>query len=311
MKLNNLTSDNKVINGLWVGNKLSYIEILTLSSFVKHGHSFNLWVYEDIETPIPCGVSLKDANEIIGGDQIFYYKNPNQYKHGKGSIAGFSDIFRYMLLYKKGGWWVDMDVTCIKPLNFEDPYVFRAHDVLPIVGNVMKCPIHSPLMLDCFKDATANVDADNRDWFKPIKILSKHVFKHRLHNSIRVDLGPPDSWNVINVFRQFPVKNPGDYYIVHWLNEEWRHRGIAKNDIINNSFLGNLMIEYRVVKQESLKARNLKDFDLKSQILRVQYLYPNIYRMIPPIISLIRFFKDLLLRAEGVYNKYVRRKQNN
>ena len=30
-----------------------------------------------------------------------------------GSVAGFSNLFRYELLRRDGGWWVDTDVLCL------------------------------------------------------------------------------------------------------------------------------------------------------------------------------------------------------
>jgi len=164
--MSNISPDNKIVHGLWIGKTLSNIEILTMKSFMKHGHDFYLWVYDEIVTPIPAGVVVKDAAEIIPRRQVFCYKKHNQWGEGKGSYAGFSDIFRYKLLYEYGGWWVDMDIVLLKPLDFTEPYVFRNHDKLPVVGNVLKCPKGSKLMLDCYNKAIAEVDENNTDWFK-------------------------------------------------------------------------------------------------------------------------------------------------
>ncbi len=150
--------ENKIIHGLWIGNKLSNLELLTLHSFRYFGHDFYLWAYEKILTPLPPQVFVKDANEIIPKEKVFKYKNFNQYGHGKGSYAGFSDIFRYALLYKYGGWWVDMDVTCISSLNYEEPYVFRKHHVFDTVGNIMKCPKNSKLMKLCYEEAIKTIN---------------------------------------------------------------------------------------------------------------------------------------------------------
>src|SRR5690606_11724688 len=131
---------NDIINALWIGKHLSLIEILTIRSFLDNGHSFRLFVYEEIATPLPEGCELADANSILPESAVFRYKNKSQYGQGKGSVSGFSDIFRYKMLHDSGGWWVDMDVTCLKHFDFDEEYIFRYHHELPAVGNVMKCP---------------------------------------------------------------------------------------------------------------------------------------------------------------------------
>jgi hypothetical protein len=130
--------ENKIVHGLWIGKHLSLVELLCLHSFLRQGHEFHLWTYDQLETPVPSGIFIEDASQIIASDEVFAYRNRNQFGHGKGSYAGFSDIFRYRLLYLKGGWWTDMDVVCLSPLDFREPYVFRTHHDFAAVGNIMK-----------------------------------------------------------------------------------------------------------------------------------------------------------------------------
>ena len=107
---------SNTIQTLWVGDTLSTMERLCLSSFVHHGHETHLYTYSDIDN-VPEGVVVKDGNEILPESMIFEYKN---YK----SFSGFSNYFRYKLLTENGGYWVDTDVVCMKPFNFEEPFVF-------------------------------------------------------------------------------------------------------------------------------------------------------------------------------------------
>ncbi len=104
-----------IIQSLWIGDKLSLNEQLCIASFLYHGHEFHLYTYEIIEN-IPEGTILKDANQVIPFDKIFKYK--------KGSYAGFADWFRYKLLFEKGGFWVDTDVVCMKPFQFDSDLIF-------------------------------------------------------------------------------------------------------------------------------------------------------------------------------------------
>lgn len=238
-----MKSDNKIINGLWIGTRLSNVELLTIYSFLKNGHDFYLWTYDPIENELPDGLIVKDANDIIPRHKVFCYKRTNQFGHGKGSYAGFSDIFRYKLLHKYGGWWVDMDVTCLKHFDFEEPYVFRTHHDFPVVGNIMKCQKGSELMKRCYEEASSKIDEYNTDWHLPIAILNENIKKLKLSKYIRT-LSNHDSWNMI---RKMLVKNtrlPVHWYAIHWVNEEWRRNKVNKNVFYKASTMGTMCKKY-------------------------------------------------------------------
>ncbi|MBN2777747.1 MAG: hypothetical protein JXR36_08895 [Bacteroidales bacterium] len=246
-----MREDNKTVNALWIGKTLSPTELLTIKSFIDNGHNFVLWAYDEIETPLPEGTILNDANEIFSRKYVFCYKYSNQFGHGKGSYAGFSDIFRYKLLYLHGGWWTDMDVTCLKPLDFEDEYVFRTHHSLPLVGNIMKCPPNSKLMQRCFEEAVAKVDENNTDWHLPIQILIDNVYNLGLEKHIR-EFSNADSWNLIRNFLKHNPNLSQNWYIIHWVNEEWRRNKIQKNTFIKKSLMYSLMQKHQIdVKKTS------------------------------------------------------------
>jgi len=249
-----LIEDNKIVNGLWIGKSLSSIELLCIKSFLANGHDFYLWVYDQIETKLPEGTIVKDATEIILRENVFCYKNTNQYGHGKGSYAGFSDIFRYKLLYEKGGWWVDMDVVCLKPLDFYEPYVFRTHHEFAIVGNIMKCEKNSEVMRICYEKATRLVDENNRDWNLPIRVLNETVQELRLEHYIK-EISNPDSWLYIRKLLLCKYLFPNHWYALHLVNEEWRHHRIDKKSIPRKSYLGKLLKQYDLLESSPLYKR--------------------------------------------------------
>jgi len=118
-----------IIQSLWVGDKLSTFERLSVASFLANGHDFHLYTYTDLANA-PKGTHLKDANEIIPEKKIFTYR--------KGSYAGFADWFRWKLLFKKGNFWVDTDTVCLKPYLFDESIVFGLQSVGSIaVGTVL------------------------------------------------------------------------------------------------------------------------------------------------------------------------------
>lgn len=240
-----MKDDNKIVNALWIGKSLSPTELLTIKSFVVNGHEFVLWAYDPIDTPIPEGAVVKDANEIFPRKHVFCYKYSNQFGHGKGSYAGFSDIFRYKLLYLYGGWWTDMDVTCLKALDFDDDYVFRTHHTLPLVGNIMKCPKDSPLMKKCFEEAVRKVDENNRDWHLPIQILVDNVRNFGLDKYIQT-FSNPDSWDLIRKTLKKDISIPEEWYVIHWVNEEWRRNKINKSIFLKKSLFYKLCNKFNV-----------------------------------------------------------------
>lgn len=132
---------NSVIQGLWIGAELSVMEQLSVSSFLRNGHQYHLYVYDEPRN-IPAGTVVKDAAEILPPSDIFQYK-------GRPSYAGFSNFFRYKLLLERGGWWADTDTVSLKPFDFSAEYVFssemsRGREV--INSGIIKAPAGSRLM---------------------------------------------------------------------------------------------------------------------------------------------------------------------
>jgi hypothetical protein len=133
---------DRLIQGLWIGPELSVMERLSISSFLANGHEFHLFVYTDVKN-VPAGTVIRDGEEVLPASSIFRYRD-------NGSYAGFSNFFRYELLWEYGGWWVDLDTICLRPFRFAEDYVFGSEPTAvggshPISG-VLKAPRRSPLM---------------------------------------------------------------------------------------------------------------------------------------------------------------------
>ncbi len=247
------------VHGLWIKGALSPLEQLTVYSFIEQGYDFHLWTYDlpELYNEIPK-LLIRDAREIIPEADVFSYKESNQFGHGKGSFAGFSDIFRYRLLYLHGGWWVDMDVTCLKRFNFQTDYVFRKSKQKDdfVVGNIMHVPRGTSLMLRCYEQAAASVHADNKDWMLPINILNQHIKEEQLSEYI-YSFTNEDSWPIVSQLltgRQYPQ----DWQAIHWMNEEFRRIGIPKDVYIKESLLGHLLNKYQLGQEISSGIQKLR-----------------------------------------------------
>jgi hypothetical protein len=87
---------------------LSPLERACVTSFLARGHQFDLYAYDEI-AHVPTGCRVLDAGDVLPRERVFTHREGA----GQGSVAAFSDLFRYELLCRHGGWWVDLDVFCL------------------------------------------------------------------------------------------------------------------------------------------------------------------------------------------------------
>ena len=256
-----------VVNGLWIQGKLSSLELLTIQSFLDNNFSFQLWTYAPETINVPNGTVVRNANEIIAFSKVFTYNNINIHGHGKGSYAGFSDIFRYKLLYQNGGIWTDMDITCLLPFEINEDYFFRFHHKTAAVGNFMKCPKGSALMKWCFEEASQKIDADNSNWMLPIYILNEGIEKFELTTYIK-KISNNDSFPEVAKLLSSKENIPDNWKIIHWMNEEFRRLDISKEMCLPNTPLHELYKKYNIAH----KPYNGIDI-VKNKILLSRFFY--------------------------------------
>jgi len=181
----------------WFGDALSPIEHLCLKSFLAHGHRFLLYAYDEVEN-LPHGCELLDATPIVQHDQLFLYKSSDH----AGSPAGFSNLFRYTLLDREGGWWVDTDTLCLKPQISEPAYVFARQDKDFYNPAIMRAPAGSPLIRETLERAK-RVVADHAENME-FGAIGPHLFTAvirdlDLHNAAAdtADLYPIPYWDAL------------------------------------------------------------------------------------------------------------------
>ena len=155
-------------NSFWYGNELSAVEWVCLNSFIEHGHKIRLFCYDPIK--VPHGVSVADASEITGKDEIFLFN---------GSVSAFSNLFRYKLMSKYGEWWVDSDVYCLTDDIPECRYAWAHQDLDLINGAVLKFPQNDPVLLE-ISSAAHEIGRDVTFWGElgPV-LLTKHLAGRR------------------------------------------------------------------------------------------------------------------------------------
>jgi len=110
------------LNTFWHGGPLGWLERACLSSMIANGHDVRLFAYEPIEN-VPLGVRIGDADQIVPKSAIFRFDGVMG-DQNIGSLAPFSDLFRYRMLQKEDGLWVDTDAYFLRPLRLLRRHVF-------------------------------------------------------------------------------------------------------------------------------------------------------------------------------------------
>lgn len=199
-----------------------------MTSFLAQGHGFDLYTYGEVRG-VPSGAVVRDANAVVPSFEIERFKN----------LANFSDYFRYMLLHKFGGWWVDLDNFCLKPYRFDVPYVFSTQFPGPggsdeINSGVIKVPVGSSVIRHCLERLfTINTRACSWSEIGPALLLES-VFRHNLQNYAKSSktFCPVNFFEApecVNARGTENFKFPDETSSVHLWNEEWRRAGADKN----------------------------------------------------------------------------------
>lgn len=214
-----------VVQTLWIGDTLSTMERMSLNSFLAHGHSVHLYTYGDV-AGVPDGVQRFDAEEILPSSMIFQYTESPSY-------AGFANHFRYELLHRRGGWWADTDVICLRPFAAEREHVVacEAHKGSTHAANcVLKAPAGSTLMRYATdvcrsKDPKTLYWGDTGAWLL-VEALERLGMQECLAPSAMFCGIDCVEWESV-LDPQPPALNGG--LGLHLWNEMWRRNGRDKN----------------------------------------------------------------------------------
>ena len=151
---------------LWIGDALGQVERACLRSVMHHDHALALYCYRR-PSGVPDGIDVRDASEVLPESAIV--------RHRSGSVALFSDWFRYELLARGLGTWVDTDLYLVRPLDMDRPYLFGKQIVSPvrpwrwraresINGSVLRIPPDSPMLPPLIAQFTGQPDLAQQRW---------------------------------------------------------------------------------------------------------------------------------------------------
>jgi hypothetical protein len=238
--------DNSIIQGLWIGPRLSPLERLSIASFLANGHAFHLYAYDPIDG-VPEGTRVLPAEAILPRSRIFRYREPAYGRLAKlrsrvfgaklGSYAGFANLFRFKLLLEKGGWWVDLDTVCLRPFDFPGEYVFsseidRGAEAVDLAA--IKVPAGSAIAGYLFQESDRKTPKDLYYGEIGPVLLGRAVERFHLQQYVQPShvfcpIDFPD-WEAA-------LRSGGDSKIcpeafaVHLWNEMWRRNGRDKDAV--------------------------------------------------------------------------------
>jgi mannosyltransferase OCH1-like enzyme len=220
--------DNAVVQGLWIGDTLSTMERLSITSFLAHGHEYHLYVYRPTSN-VPIGTCLRDASEVLPESMIFQYSN-------RASYAGFANYFRYKLLLDRGGWWIDTDAVCVRPFDFPEKYVFSSEltkdgKATPNSGFI-KAPAGTEAMAFAWAQCLSK-DPSRLTWGETgPRLVAELIRKYSLHAFVQ----DYQTFTPVAHFEWERMLEPGwtsgfptSTYAIHLWNEKWRLAGRDKN----------------------------------------------------------------------------------
>ena len=191
----------------WDKTELSKLEQLCLKSYLENNHKVNLFTYnQNLQVFKHKNLSVLNANEILEEKQRFYYKGNGDCPFN--SVVGFSDIFRYELLYKIGGWYSDMDVVNLKNLSGASSFkiALRPHIKYGAVSNICKFEKGYEPLRELRKLTEQQITENNKDWTLPLKLFFDFV----VHNKLEC-----------YILNQHSLGNDDDRFIHHLLFDSY------------------------------------------------------------------------------------------
>jgi hypothetical protein len=217
------TNSPQIVRTFWHGAQPGPYQLLCLKSFADRGHRVEVFTYQ-CDVRFADGLHVRDAREILPEARVL-----RPLADGKPGIH--ANLFRYALLERLGGWWIDPDVMLMQPdlpggdIYLASPDVFRRTPV-----KVLKFPANHPLMVEARRRADA-LDDDPAEWERAgAGLLSELAARSDILSQAKEGLGPISWLNVPDLFnpdkRDELHRAAAEGRFLHLQDEVWRRSGI-------------------------------------------------------------------------------------
>lgn len=259
---------------------IGLMEFLSIKSFIDNGYKFILYTYNLDDkifnklNEIFDDFELKDANEIIPFEDYF--------SDDRGSgVAAFSDYFRFNMLYKLGGVWVDLDMICLNYIDLNKEYIFTQEvdedsAKSRITTSFLKFPQYSDFGKNLIQEAEKIINKRTKIPWGVIgpDFLAQEVKKYRLENFAwdykrTCQIPWPKARDFIKDNIVYDDKQP----FLHLFSEMWRIYNLNKNYFYKNGIYGELLKKHDI--QDLIKKLNFK-FAFKDRCYSLFIVYQTI-----------------------------------
>jgi hypothetical protein len=221
-------SGSETVRFFWHGRPLGPYQLMGMRSFVDRGHRVELFTY-DPAIAVPEWIVRRDANEIWPTDRILAYRNDDR----SGSFALHANLFRYAMLHRLGGWWIDQDVVLLREALPAQDIFFSLETVDPMTAtnSVMKFPAGHPALAECVARCVAAGESALYGE-TAVVLFTEIVAKYRLAHQART----PDASYPLSACDVPAMFDPdqcerlharcGNATFVHLFHEKWRRARI-------------------------------------------------------------------------------------
>lgn len=221
-----LAVEPQTLRTFWHGETIGPYQLMCLKSFAVSGHRVEVFSYNR-NLNVPDWIHVEDAAEVLPREFVLRPLGE------EGAFAIHANLFRYALLQKVGGWWIDPDVLLLKPdLPLGDVF-FAGSDVFGRVPTgVLKFPAGHGLLTEALAEIES-LSGSLEDWERSgSALLTSLVERHKLGGKIqnRMPLGPVSWFDVPDLFDPNSAERLNrlckDFHFLHLHDEVWRRAGI-------------------------------------------------------------------------------------
>jgi hypothetical protein len=144
--------EQQTVRSFWLGGSQSLYQRLAFKSFADHGCRVEVFSY-DPSVDLPRWIVRRNAADVLPPERVLRFLPA----HGRFTVN--IDLFRYGLLAKLGGWWVDPDVVLLGELPTADIFLAGPDAFGMLSTAVLRLPPQHPLAMIAEEFAAANATA--------------------------------------------------------------------------------------------------------------------------------------------------------